>query len=197
MSDTCPNEHEYLPLLLDGDPGDARRAAAEAHVASCATCRAALAAQRGLAQALQAWEVPAVDPQLSVAFAARLAAHRQPRWHGWAWAGSALAALTVAAIILAPRPAPPVAQMAPPMTLAIHPREEARAATNAFAATPPHAVAQNINAPVGGTNYRPSATMARAKSARHAVNGADTATVTRVAVSSPEEAVQTLWAETQ
>jgi len=58
---------------LDADPE--RRSALNTHLNSCAGCRAEAALFHATRQALHSWEALPIDPQLTVRFAARFAAH--------------------------------------------------------------------------------------------------------------------------
>jgi len=82
MRGACDDRQRWLARLADPVESEvlteAERAAIEAHLASCEPCRAALADQRFVAQALRAR--PALEP--SPAFAARLAA-RLDDASGW------------------------------------------------------------------------------------------------------------------
>ncbi len=95
----CAELREKWADYLSAELPPARRAEFDAHLASCPACRTELDAQRVLTQALQAWRVPAVEPQISVRFADALATRKtaQRSWlPRFAWLG----ALGAAALVL-------------------------------------------------------------------------------------------------
>jgi hypothetical protein len=71
----CSHIQELLHNALDGELGEGTvdGARLHAHLAACAACREAFVALERTRAALQCWEAPAVNPQVSVAFAARVA----------------------------------------------------------------------------------------------------------------------------
>lgn len=77
----------------------------EAHLAVCAPCRWVVSAQKGVWDALGAWEVPEASPGFDAAVLRRIAMEKESvrgrRWLGWVgrhW--KAAAAVGVAAIVL-------------------------------------------------------------------------------------------------
>ncbi len=94
MTESCEAVQPWLSAYIDEELDAKRQAEVQAHLASCDACRRELAALRQTGQALQAWCVPVVNPQLSVVFAERLQA-RRPSWrerlfaalHGAGWSG--------------------------------------------------------------------------------------------------------------
>ena len=81
MSDQCEAVQPWLSAYLDEELDARRQAEVQAHLASCDVCRREVATLRQTAQAMQAWCVPEVNPQLSVVFAERLRARHSPRAH--------------------------------------------------------------------------------------------------------------------
>lgn len=119
MSLDCTTTRQYLSPYLDAEIDAEQRQAVQEHLDACDACRAELAALRETGHVLQAWQVAAVDPQLSVRFAARLADHTRPhrsvfrRVSAWATGGAVvLVALSwsLHGLLLppAPREVPPV-----------------------------------------------------------------------------------------
>jgi len=82
MAEQCATIQQWLSAYLDNELDDRRLVEVRTHLDGCAVCRHELAAMQQTAQALQAWHVPQVDPQISAVFTERLAAHRSRRT-GW------------------------------------------------------------------------------------------------------------------
>ena len=99
-NNNCRSIQELLSAYLDHELPPTPRQAVAAHLAHCPACCAELRQLQQLQAALPAWNTPAVDPQLSVRFAERLAQRQQtparrlrgfPALQRLAWAGLAIA----------------------------------------------------------------------------------------------------------
>lgn len=97
--------HELLAELIDGTLDADRRSVVDAHLASCAACRAdvaAAAAGRSSARSLQDVSPPADLARRVLAAAGRdgAGARRAPRWSRWAGVAAAAALAAVVALTL-------------------------------------------------------------------------------------------------
>lgn len=77
----CQSVEDLLSAYSDQQLPAEKQTMVADHLAQCPTCRCALAQLQQLDAVLPLWEAPAVDAQLSVRFAARLAQRGRPtRW---------------------------------------------------------------------------------------------------------------------
>jgi hypothetical protein len=77
VSERCLPFDEDLSALLDGELDAAREVELRSHLASCADCRAHLAALRGVDAVLHGLAAPVVRAELAARMAARLEAERE------------------------------------------------------------------------------------------------------------------------
>ena len=95
----CPTVRRKLSRYLEAEVSSGARVAIAAHLEECADCRAEAAALQRAQAALGTLAAVERAPDLTADVRRRLAAG-PPRRLGWRWAGAALSAAAVAAVLL-------------------------------------------------------------------------------------------------
>ncbi len=103
MNNPCPSNQEWLSLV-DGEATENRAAELRAHADGCSRCARELEMQRQLVRDLAAPVPVSADAVQSVMRKLEHAERPAPRfgWRRWALGGGALAAVTVAALLILP-----------------------------------------------------------------------------------------------